>query len=264
MLQTLRLVQISLLFNFSAICLPWRLIQIFLLFIFLKKYLPQPEIEKHLRKLWNTDFKKHFGSARKRCSFGTLYCARLPKSLTTSQNDLNYYIAKKHNAPKLDITFKRKLRYQEFPGCHALRQHKNTQNGFPISRTNAELDDIINDVDDANPEEELRSRQYFLVDSELECVRHKVFNFGIENLNATKVDETLDHFLINSKCAVKVKLTIEFILKSIEDVNFCYNYAHENNNLLDRSKVVCTKDDLGKLKNLSTKLTSSSCVVEKQ
>ena len=44
-----------------------------------------------------------------------------------------------------------------------------------------------------------------------------------------------------------------FILKNIEDGGFRYFYAHENNNLLDRSKLVCTHDDLAKLTDFLNK-----------
>ena len=44
-----------------------------------------------------------------------------------------------------------------------------------------------------------------------------------------------------------------FILKNIEDGGFRYFYAHENNTLLDRSKLVCTHDDLVKLKDFLNK-----------
>ena len=58
---------------------------------------------------------------KKRCSVGTLYCTHCPNFSTKSQSDLNYHIAKKHSAPKFDVTFKCKLCYQEFSGLYALR-----------------------------------------------------------------------------------------------------------------------------------------------
>ena len=64
---------------------------------------------------------------KKRCSAGTLYCTLCPNLSTKSQNDMFYHIAKKHSAPKLDVNFKCKLCYQEFPGFYALRQQRNTQ-----------------------------------------------------------------------------------------------------------------------------------------
>ena len=44
-----------------------------------------------------------------------------------------------------------------------------------------------------------------------------------------------------------------FILKNIEDRRFRYFHAHENNTLLDRSRVMCTHDDLAKLKDFLNK-----------
>ena len=42
---------------------------------------------------------------KKRCSVGTLYCTHCPNFSAKSQNDLNYHIAKKHSAPKPEVTF---------------------------------------------------------------------------------------------------------------------------------------------------------------
>ena len=69
---------------------------------------------------------------KKSCSVGALYCTQCLNFSTKSQNVVNYHIAKKHSAPKLDVTFKCKLCYQEFPGFYALRQHRNTQYGMQI------------------------------------------------------------------------------------------------------------------------------------
>ena len=46
-----------------------------------------------------------------------------------------------------------------------------------------------------------------------------------------------------------MNLVFAFILKNIEDGGFRYFYAHENNTLLDRSKLVCAHHDLAKLKD---------------
>ena len=188
---------------------------------------------------------------KKRCSVGTLYCTQCPNFSTKSQNDLDYHVAKKHSAPKPDVTFKCKLCYQEFPGSYALRQHRITQHGKPIGSRSRDVDvkHIVGDVEDQRLREELCSYQHLLVASELERARHKVFNYAVETLNETIVNEKLDHFLNKFKCAAKVNLAFSFILKNIEDGGFRYFYAHENNTLLDRSKPVCTHVDLTKLKD---------------
>ena len=109
-----------------------------------------------------------------------------------------------------------------------------------------DVEHIVRDVDDHSLREELRSCQHSLVDSELERARHKVFNYAVEALNKTVVNEKLDHFFNNLKCAAKVNLAFGFILKNIEDGGFRYFYAQKNNTPLDRSKLVCTHDDLAK------------------
>ena len=75
----------------------------------------------------------------------------------------------------------------------------------------------------------------------------------METLNETIVNEKLGHFFNNLKCAAKVNMAFGFILKNIKDGGFRYFYAHENNTLLDRSKLVCTHDDLAKLRHFFKK-----------
>ena len=164
----------------------------------------------------------------KRCSVGTLYCSQCPNFSTKSQNDLNYHNAKKHSAPKLDVTFKCKLSYQEFPGFYASRQHRNTQHGMQIgSRTrNVNLEHIVGDIEDHNLREELRSCQRFAVDSELERARHKVFNYALETFNETIVNEELDHFFNNLKYAAKVNLAFVFILKKKQKTEDSETFTH--------------------------------------
>ena len=151
----------------------------------------------------------------KSCSAGTLFCTQCPNFSTKSQDDFNYHIAKKHSAPNLDVTFKCKLCFQEFPGFYALRQHRNTQHTMQIGSgtKGVEVEHIVGDVDDHKLREQLRSCQHFLVDWELEKARHKVLNYAVETLNETIVNEKLDHFFNNLKRAAKVNLAFGFILK---------------------------------------------------
>ena len=80
---------------------------------------------------------------KKGCSASTMYCTQCHNFSTTFESYLNYNIAKKYSAPKPDVAFKCKLCYQEFPGFHAIRQQKNTENDFPIKTTNVEANDIL-------------------------------------------------------------------------------------------------------------------------
>ena len=102
------------------------------------------------------------------------------------------------------------------------------------------------------------------MDSELERARHRIINYIVETLNETIVNEKLHPFFNNLKYAAKVNTAFDFILKNIEDGEFRYFYAHENITLLDRSKLVCTHDDLAKLKDFFKKSdVIESCSREK-
>ena len=95
----------------------------------------------------------------KSCSVGTLYCTHCPIFSEKTQSELNYHIAKKHSAPKTDVSFKCELSYQEFPGFYALRQHRNSKQGMQIgSRTKVvDVEHIVGDVEDHRLRKELRS-----------------------------------------------------------------------------------------------------------
>ena len=105
----------------------------------------------------------------------------------------------------------------------------------------------MGDVDDQSLREELQSCTHFLVDSEIQKGRHSVFNFAGNNLTAQVIEEKLDRVLDKLKCVAKLNLALGFILRNMEDGKFRYFYAHENNTLLKRSKLVSNKDDNGKI-----------------
>ena len=122
----------------------------------------------------------------------------------------------------------------------------------------------MGDVDDQSLREELQSCRHFLVDSELQKGRHSVFNFAVNNLTAQVIEEKLDRVLDKLKCVAKLNLALGFILKNIEDGKFRYFYAHENNTLLEQSKLVSNKDDTAKLKEILKKTdVIESCTKER-
>ena len=166
-----------------------------------------------------------------------MYCPKNSKFLTKSGDDLNYHIAKQQSAAGPSITHKCKLCHAEFPGFHALRQHKDTQHGTHIGfgASNIDVEDIVGDVDDQSLREVLQSCRHFLVDSEKQKRRHIVFNFAVNNLTGQVIEEKLDRVLDKLKCVAKSKSALGFILKKIEDGKFRYFYAHENNTLLEQS-----------------------------
>ena len=119
------------------------------------------------------------------------------------------------------------------------------------------------DVDDQSLREELHSCTHFLVDSEIQKGRHRVFNFAINNLKAQIIEEKMDRVLDKVKSVAKLNLALGFNLKNIEDGKLRYFYAHENNTLLEQSKLVSNKDDMAKLKEILKKTdVIESCTKE--
>ena len=123
---------------------------------------------------------------------------------------------------------------------------------------------LVDDIDDDSLKEELRACEHFLVDSEFERGRLNVLNYAVETLNTEIVNAKLDKFFNNLKCAAKVNPAFRFIFENLEDGRYRYFYAHENNTLLDRYQLVCTKDDLTKMKIIVNQTdVIESCTTER-
>ena len=74
---------------------------------------------------------------------------------------------------------------------------------------------------------------------------------------------TFDNCLINKKLdlvfkglnrASKVNRAFGFVLKNVEDGSCRYFYAHENNTVMERSKLLCTPDNNTNLKEKFQKM----------
>ena len=80
-----------------------------------------------------------------------------------------------------------------------------------------------------------------------------MFNSAVNKLTAQVIEEKMNRVLDKLKCVAKLNLALGFILKNIEYGKIRYFYAHENNTLLEQSKLVSNKDDMVKLKEFLNK-----------
>ena len=197
--------------------------------------------------------KKHLSRHETSCSGGTLYCPKCSNFHTKSRDDLNYHIAKKHATPRVKNTHNFKVCSKVFSGFYALRQHKTSQHGLQIKSVQFDVSNLLED-DDADLKEELQACQHFLVESELEKGRHRVFNFAMSTFENSFINQKLDLVFKGLKCAAKVNLAFGFVLTNVEDGSCRYFYAHENNTLMERSKHVCTPDDITNVKEKLQKM----------
>ena len=193
---------------------------------------------------------------KSRCSGGAFYCPKCPNFSTKSRDDLIYHFGKKRSVPRPTITYKCKLCHAEFPGFYALRQHKNTQHGTQIGfeANNIDVEDIVGAVDDQSLREELESCKHFFTDTEMENGRHRVFIFAMSSFDEYLLNDKLDYVFKELKCAAKFNLALGNVLKNIEDGMCRYFYAHENNTIMERAKLVCTQADMTNLKERMQKM----------
>ena len=112
----------------------------------------------------------------------------------------------------------------------------------------------MGDVDDQSLREELESCKHFLTDTEMENGRHRVFNYAMSSFDMSLLNDKLDYVFKGLKCAAKVNLAFGFVLKKIEDGMCRYFYAHENNAIMERAKLVCTQADMSNLKDRMQKI----------
>ena len=83
----------------------------------------------------------------------------------------------------------------------------------------------------------------------MENERHRVFNFGMSSFDMILLNDKLVHVFKKLKLAAKVNLAFGFVLKIVEDGSSRFFYAHENNTVMERSKLVCTQADMTNLKD---------------
>ena len=164
----------------------------------------------------NSVTKQKLSRHNSRCSGGTLYCANCPSFSTKSRDDSNYHIAKKHATPRVKITHKCRTCFKEFSGFYALRQHKTDEHGIQMKSAEFDVNNLHKD-DDADPKDESQACQHFLVYSELEKRRHRVFNFAMSTFDNFLINKKLDLLFKGLKCAAKVNLAFGFVLENVED-----------------------------------------------
>ena len=172
-----------------------------------------------------------------------MYCPKSPNFSNKVRYDVKYHIAKKPCVPRPSKTHKCKQCHAEFSGFFALRQREKTQHGTQIGfrASNCDVEDIVGDVGDRTLREKLESCEHFLTDTELENGRRRVFNFAMSSLDMSLLNNKLDNVFKELKGVAKVDLAIGFPLKNIEDgICRCF-YAHQNNTIMERTKLVCTK-----------------------
>ena len=162
---------------------------------------------------------------------------------------MGYQVAKKHAQPSSKKSTVCPSCEQEFPSYYSLQQHRRKEHGTKQrkpSDTIAELNRIVEEEgeDGEKLKEELSACQLFLVDTEIENERHKVFNFQMCKLDTKIINEKLEKVFNKLDSAAKINIALGFVLRNIETGEYRYFYAHANNTFFEKSNLLCTKADL--------------------
>ena len=95
-----------------------------------------------------------------------------------------------------------------------------------------------------------RNVQTFLVNSEIENGRHRVYNFTMDTLDPENLLEKIEIVFDSLICAVELNVASNFVLKSVKHGSCRYYYAQEKVTLLERYKLAAITEDSTKIQNL--------------
>ena len=120
--------------------------------------------------------------------------------------------------------------FVRLPSNYSLQQHRRKEHGTKQrkpSDTVADLNKIVEEEgeDGEKLREELSACQLFLVDTEMENRRHKVFKFQMSNLDAKIINEKLEEVFNKLDSAAKINIALGFVLRNIETGEYRYFYA---------------------------------------
>ena len=196
----------------------------------------------------NMYVRQHAARHRKRCQAGIISCLDC-KYFTYNKQEMNYQVAKKHAPSTSKQSTVCSSCEQEFPSYYSLQPHQRKEHGVKQrkpSNTVADLNKIVEGEgeDGVKLKEELSACQHFLVDTEMENGRHKVFNFQMSKLDTKIINEKLKEVFNKLDSAAKINIALRFFLRNVETGEYRYYYAHENNTLIEKSHLLCTKADL--------------------
>ena len=94
--------------------------------------------------------------------------------------------------------------------------------------------------------------------------RHRVYNFAVDSLDLKQLLKNLDVVFGSLRCAAKLNVAFSVVLKNVEDGSCKYYYAHGNNTLWERPKLVATLEDLTKIKKLQSNTDATESCTRKR
>ena len=113
--------------------------------------------------------------------------------------------------------------------------------------------------DEEKSKEEISACQHFLVDTEMENGRCKVFIFQMSKLNNKIINQKLEEVFNKLDSAAKINIALEFVLRNVKTGENRYYYAYENSTLFEKLHLLCRKADL-----ITIKVKVEKCDIKEQ
>ena len=176
-------------------------------------------------------------------------CTECPASFTSSKK-LTYHSAAKHSTKSSNPKFHCFLCDLSFLTFNRLSYHKRITHGENRQKSSENVDLYSFQCSDPHFLQELRSVQHFLVDSKIEFRKKTVYNFRLTEYRPTFINEKLSEIFNELNCAVKINLSLGFVLHDLVGTqDYRYFYPADNNPLFQLPLTLANKEDLDKLKN---------------
>ena len=130
---------------------------------------------------------------------------------------MDYLVAKKHAQPSSKHSTVCSSCEQKVPCYYSVQQHRRKEHGAKQrkpSDTVANLNRIVEkEGENVNKlKEELSACQHFLVDTQMENGRHKVFIFQMSKVHTKIINDKLEEVFIKLDSAAKISIALGFIL----------------------------------------------------
>ena len=189
--------------------------------------------------------KQNMARHKKSCDSGTLSCPICSIFYTKKKEDLNYHLAKHHATKDIKLSTMCTVCLEEFPSFYSLQQHKRRKHGTSTKvgiKSSEKLKEVLEseelDQNNEQLQQELSVCQHFFDDTEMENGRHRVFNFKLSKLDPNEINEKLKEDFEKLNCAAKVNMTLEFILRNVDTVE--YRYFMHMRTTLSSKNLICS------------------------
>ena len=117
--------------------------------------------------------------------------------------------------PRVKNTHNFKICFKEFSGFYALRQLKTNEHGLQMKSGEFDVSNLLED-DNADLKEEIQACEHFLVDSELEKGRHRVFNFAMSTFDSTLINKKRIDYSKDPDALPKLTLRLDLFSKTLK------------------------------------------------